>query len=78
MNFFFPLFISIVLSFNQSKFQLKHLKALAAAANEIEIKFPMENFVFVQTVLYGQSFLSNRLNYIYFFIKLERTSEYGI
>ena len=35
MNFFHPLF-------NSSKFQIKHLKALAAAANEIEIKFQVQ------------------------------------
>ena len=42
VNFFLPLFISIVLVFGLSKFQIKHSKALAAAGNEIGITFRVQ------------------------------------
>ena len=58
MNFFHPLF-------NSSKFQIKHLKALAAAANEIEIKFlvqRVEAIIYLRKISYNVSSISRAIS----------------
>ena len=61
MNFFLPLFIQIVLFFGRNKFQIKYLKALGDANNEIEIKFGVQR---VNTLKCGKYKFEVRLSNI--------------